>query len=380
MTVRATLWHHRPRKNGSCNIKLYIYDGTVKKYVATPHHARPEEWDEARGRMKPTAPLAKRINAVITRLENEALGNLMGYTNSLLKLVEIYIEECEQGKQPVGESTWKQYKSHLKRLRGFAEFKGKDDWSFSDVDMTFYRDFIAYLQENGCGRAGAGKHIKHLKMFMRIGLDRELHTSTRFKAKAFIAERIRPTDKIYLSKDEISQIERVNLASRPDLVKERDRFLISYYLVLRYGDSVAIQRSNVIKHGPQYFYRNVAEKTGTISIIPMKPAAVEILERHDYDLSGSTNQEANRKLKTIATMAGIVANEAAPGEPYLSKAMLVTTHTARRSAATNMLLDGMPVPEIMQAGGWMRENTFRSYILAGGIQLAQLSSSHSFFQ
>ncbi|WP_020570631.1 site-specific integrase [Neolewinella persica] len=380
MTARAKLWTHRPRKNGTCNIKIYTYHEGDKNYAATPHHARPGDWDNDLGRLKPTAPLAKRINAILTRLENEALGGLMGVTNSLLQLVEIYLEECEAGKQPVGESTWKQYRSHLKRLRAFAAYLGKEDISFTEVNMEFYRNFIAYLQDNGCGRAGAGKHIKHLKMFMRIGLDRELHTNTSFKAKGFIAERIRPTDKIYLSREEIKQLESVNLSSRPDLQKERDRFLISYYLVLRFGDSIAIHRSNVLQHGDKSFYRNVAEKTGTISIIPIKPAAMAILKKHDYDLSGDTNQEANRKLKIIASMAGLVANQATPGEPYLAKSALLTTHTARRSAATNMLLDGMPVPEIMQAGGWKREATFKSYILAGGISLAQMSADRAFFQ
>lgn len=155
---------------------------------------------------------------------------------------------------------------------------------------------------------------------------------------------------------------------------------MSYYLLLRYGDSVDIKRSNVVKHGELQYYRNVAEKTETVSFAPISPAAIAILEQHDFDFSGSSNQEANRRLKTIATMAGIVENQALPGEPYVSKAMLVTTHTARRSAATNMLLDGLPVPQIMQAGGWKKESTFRRYILASGIELAQLSSSYSFFQ
>jgi hypothetical protein len=97
----------------------------------------------------------------------------MGVTNSLLQLVENYFEECEAGKQPAGESTWKQYRSHLKRLRAFAEDLRQHDISFTEVNMEFFRNFIAYLQDNGCGRAGAGKHIK---MFMRIGIDRELHT------------------------------------------------------------------------------------------------------------------------------------------------------------------------------------------------------------
>lgn len=380
MTARAVLWHHRPRKNGSCNVKIYVYHEGKKTYTATPFHVRPEHWDADAGRLKPGVPLARRVNPVLVRLENEALGVIMDATSSLLRLVDLYIEECEQKKHTVSPNTLKQYRSHRNRLLQYVEARGLDDLGFHDIDMGFHRDFTAYLQANGCGLAGTGKHIRQIKMFMRVGLERQLHDNTVFQSRAFKAQKVTPTNQVYLSKREIEAVEQVDLSDKPSLARERDRFLISYYLILRYGDSVNVSAANVLRHDGKAFYRNVAEKTGTVSVVPIKPAALAILERYDYDLSGSTNQEANRRLKRIASMAGIVTNQAPPGQPYESKASMVTTHTARRSAATNMLLDGLPVPEIMQLGGWKREATFRSYILAGGVQLAQLSSGRSFFQ
>jgi site-specific recombinase XerD len=79
-------------------------------------------------------------------------------------------------------------------------------------------------------------------------------------------------------------------------------------------------------------------------------------------------------------MAGLAANTAAPGKPPVQKFSLVTTHTARRSAATNLLLAGVPLSEIMQLGGWNSESTLKQYLLAGGIKLAQLSAEREFFQ
>ncbi len=80
-----------------------------------------------------------------------------------------------------------------------------------------------------------------------------------------------------------------------------------------------------------------------------------------------------------AALAGINTNMASGGDGITPKSALVTTHTARRSAATNLLSDGVPISEIMQLGGWKNEATLRHYLLAGGIQLAKLSADRAFF-
>lgn len=380
MTVRATLWTYEPRKDGSCNIKLYISNNGKKKYQRTPHYVMPTEWDSKRGRLKKHAPFAGKINGILARLETEAKGKMLGVSSSLIQFVADYVEDCRAGREELRQGTWKKFVSHINKLRAYAEVRGLEDIGFEDINLPFYADFTSFLRETGTGKSGIANHIKHLKKFMQLGLDRELHTNVAFKAKGFKAERIRPNDKIYLSTAEIKAMADLDLSDRPGLERERDRFLVSYYMVMRYGDSVRICEANITNHGGHYYYKNIAEKTDVVSFVPIKPAALKIIRKHNYDLSGDTNQEANRKLKTIATMAGILTNMAGPGEGHRPKSLLVTTHTARRSAATNLLLSGVPLSEIMQLGGWKFEATLKQYLLAGGIKLAELSAVREFFQ
>jgi site-specific recombinase XerD len=380
MTVRAILWKYKPRRDGSCNIKISIYADGKRKFQKTEFHAHPKEWDERRGRLKKTSPLATKINGILTRLETDAKGKVIGVNSSLIQFVADYIDDCRAGREDLKPGTWKKYISHRNKLRAYAVARGLDDIGFADVNLPFYADFTSYLRETGTGRSGVANHIKQLKKFMQLGLDRELHTNVSFKAKSFKAERIRPNDKIYLSTDEIDAIVKLDLSTRPGLEKERDRFLVSYYMVLRYGDSIRISQANITRHGGHHYYKNIAEKTETVSFIPIKPAALDLINKHNYNLSGDTNQEANRKLKTIAAMAGILTNMAGPGGGNIPKSSMVTTHTARRSAATNLLLSGVPLSEIMQLGGWKFEATLKQYLLAGGIKLAQLSAGRAFFQ
>lgn len=380
MTVRAVLWTYKPRKDGSCNIKLYVQSNGKKTYLKTPFHAHPKEWDDRKERLKLTVPLAKKINAALIKMINEEKGKLIGANSSLIELIENYIEDCKAGREDLRQGTWKKFITLRNHLRKYADRYELQDISFEDIDLTFYDSFTRHLRENGCGRSGVGGQIKVLKKFMHLGLDRGLHENRAFQAKSFKAEKVRPTDKIYLTPDEIEALASLDLNHRPGLARERDRFLVSYYLVLRYSDSILINQGSITYMDGDAFYKNTAVKTGTTSIVPIKPAALEIIRRNNYDLSGDTNQEANRKLKVLAAMAGINQDLSKPGKGFLPKSSLVTTHTARRSAATNLLLSGVPMSEIMQLGGWKYEQTLKQYLLAGGIKLAKLSAKREFFR
>lgn len=209
--------------------------------------------------------------------------------------------------------------------------------TFERIDLDFYDDFKDFLFEGGkCGMAGFGKHIKILKALMRLAMDKGLHSNTIFQHKLFKKITVK-TNKIYLTKEEVQQLEDLELSDEPSLGVERDRFLISYYFLTRYSDSVKIRKKDFFEKGARTYLRYFQVKTGKECVVPAKEAALAILEERNYNLSGDTNQEANRKLKTICAMAGIntIVQE---GDRSGPKWKLVTTHTARRSAATHLAM------------------------------------------
>jgi len=57
----------------------------------------------------------------------------------------------------------------------------------------------------------------------------------------------------------------------------------------------------------------------------------------------------------------------------------VTTHTARRSAATNALLKKMRLKEIADLGGWNDLSTLDIYLRADLMTTAENVSDHDFF-
>ena len=373
LTVRAVLWKYYQRKDGSCAVKFYVHDGKKQQFVTTKLHAHPKDWDGNLGRFKRTVPHWRRLNSLLEQEQNKLLGQLIGADDSLLEFVAEYIEECKQGIHQWTFNTWRQYITHLDKLKAFCYATERDDLRFAEIDLAFYKQFVGYLRECGLGIPGTDKQVKHLRKFLRLSYDRGLHTNRIFENPLFARLKYKAPPKIYLTEDEIQQFARTAL---PDFVlsREQDRFMVSYYLLLRHGDSVKLNKGMFFTQDGRMYFRNQAEKTGSVSIVPVHPTALDILQRREFDLSGDTNQESNRKLKMIAARAEI--NDLHEGQPKWS---FVTTHTARRSAATNLFLRSTPLNEIMQLGGWKEGKTLKQYLLAGGIELAKTSANRDFF-
>ena len=334
----------------------------------------PSDWDKRAGCFKRTAMHWRQLNATLEQEQNKVLGQLLGADDSLLQFIADYTEECRQGVHNLAFNTWRQYVPHLAKLQAFCAAQRKDDLRFQEINLQFYNDYVAHLRQTGLGTPGVDKQIKLLRKFLRLSYDRGLHTNRIFDNPLFARIKYQAPIKIYLTEEEIRQFMELDVSDSV-LAREQDRFIVSYFLLLRHGDSVKINREQFFSHQGRLFFRNKAEKTGTVSIVPVSTQALQILERRGYDLSGDTNQESNRMLKTLAAMADI--NSVYQGKP---KWRYVTTHTARRSAATNLFLRGTPMNEIMQLGGWKEEKALKHYLLASGIELARVSAGRAFFE
>lgn len=93
MTVRCVLWTYKPRKDGYCNIKIYVNTEEGKKYYPTKFYAKPEDWDKDIGRFKRTAANWRLFNISLAKEEHKLRGKLLGAKDSLGE----YIEECRLG-------------------------------------------------------------------------------------------------------------------------------------------------------------------------------------------------------------------------------------------------------------------------------------------
>ena len=186
---------------------------------------------------------------------------------------------------------------------------------------------------------------------------------------------------VYLSRTELTKIYELKLHRAASAV--RDMFLIGCYTGLRYSDYSRLTPFNFVDS--EIIIRT--KKTGAKVVIPVHPVVAAIVNKYNGVLPPiKTQQNFNYRLKTICRRAGIntpIAQEYIAGTELIKKKLekwqLVSTHTARRSFATNAYLAGIPVFRIMLITGHKTEESFFRYIRIRKEENARELARHPFF-
>jgi integrase len=133
--------------------------------------------------------------------------------------------------------------------------------------------------------------------------------------------------------------------------------------------------------------RLTTQKTGELVYIPLHSKVRKIIEKYQGELPPSiSNQNMNDYLKEIGKLAKITdlfETKQTKGGKVVKNASEkfnhITTHTARRSFATNAFLADIPAISIMKITGHKTERAFLSYIRVTAEQNADKLLNHPFF-
>jgi site-specific recombinase XerD len=108
-----------------------------------------------------------------------------------------------------------------------------------------------------------------------------------------------------------------------------------------------------------------------------------IIEKYNNQLPIISEQKINQYLKELCQMAGINQKvkttstiEGGQQIEFFEKWEQVTTHTARRSFATNMFRDGFNPTLIMKATGHGTEKNFRRYLKLDNSDFMDMLAEH----
>ncbi len=346
-SINATL------ENLSTTIKNTHRDIVTAKRNPTPHKLR-EELNKA--------------------LFKEEYAQKQGF----IKFVEGLIEQSNRMK-----NTKKQWKQTLRKLLEYKKATQKEV-DFDTIDLDFYNSFIHFLTKEGYTKNTIGGFIKNVKIFMNEAVERKLTNNLEYRNRKFrILEET--VDKIYLSQKELANIYIMDLSNKHRLEKVRDLFIVACYTGLRFSDLIQVRRENII-NGNQIKVRT--EKTSETVIIPIHKYVKEIISKYNGVLPTSiSNQKMNEYLKEIARLAEIdttvkiaITRGGKTDNMINKKHELVTTHTARRSFATNAYLMDMPSISIMKITGHRTEKSFMKYIRISQEENANKLLNHPFFK
>lgn len=284
----------------------------------------------------------------------------------------------EQSKFRINEHTNKRfsnstisiYKNALKHLKEYKKAKQKNI-DFDTIDLDFYFDYNKYLtEEKKFSENNKVKLIKVIKTVLNDATERGINKNLAYKSKTFkvVSEDV---ENIYLDENELKELYSLDLSSNPRLEKVRDLFYIGCVTGLRFSDLSKVKKENIDGNR----LRVKTQKTSKRVSIHLRPEAVEIINKYGGVFPPAiSNQKMNEYIKEICSEVTCLKDKIEitrfkEGLNYtenIEKYKLVTTHTARRSFATNSYYMKIPINTIMAITGHKKESSFLKYLKLDG--------------
>lgn len=296
-------------------------------------------------------------------------------TITLNDFIDKFIDDIKSGNRTTSNGT-RYSKGTIKNYEGFKnifnEFQEDKNrkYNFDDIDLDFYQAYSKYLNDKDYSPNTKGRHIKSLKVLMGASQLLGLHQNNQYKLKEFrvIKEGVK---NIYLSLEELENLYNVDLTSKKEMEAARDVFLIGCFTALRYSDYSRLKPHHIATTASgTRVIRIKTKKTGDEVIIPFWHWMLdELIAKYPDGVPKTHEQKVNTLIKKVGAKAGIkesVTKVIYKGgdkfEVQVPKCDMIKTHSARRSGASNMYLNGIPNLAIMKITGHKTEKDFMNYI------------------
>lgn len=356
---------NRP-SNETTSLMVVIQIGKGRFVRSTGLLVSSEGWDQARQKHK-----ERHVNQLLREIERKYetfLTTIVGKEIDPIKALKEFSLPDKPKEEPEEETVLKWADSrNLISDRIRANFPAK--LTFDQMTMQWWDGWIAGLRRKGLSLNYVDRLNRDWKKLMRRAYEEGIHNNKVYEhSRMKVGQEEAPT--VYLSLDELRKIREVELPDYYD--NARRLFLLGAYTGLRFSDFTRLRDEDFV--GDFIDIRN--QKTGERVVIPISRAAREIASNGlPRNIS---NQKFNYYIKEICKRAGIdsmVSWGRTQGTRRESRVVekwtLVTSHTARRSFATNLYLSGIDILSIMKFTGHRTPQSFMKYIRIGKIETAE---------
>jgi len=301
--------------------------------------------------------------------------------NNFVLFAEKHIANIE-GK--VAASTIKSFKNSLRHIKEFAE-RTNANLAIDTIGFDFHYSLIEHLKtEKSFGTNTIWRINKFLRYILRYANEKGLNVRPDYQSQRFSVKPFEP-DVVYLNENELHKIYATTIKDKK-LERVKDLFLIGCYTGLRFSDFNRLNPDNIKEIDGKQYLRITTQKTNDPVFIPLHPIVTEIIDKYAGLPKGMSNQKFNEYIKKVAEIAEIktpVSVEEMRGKMKFHstkpKYKVVTSHTARRSFATNAYKAEVPIPSLMLITGHRTETAFLRYIRISKEENAVLMAKHPFF-
>ena len=396
ITPRFTIDTKKGKKN--CPIRARYSVNTKKAEYYTRLHVDetffvPKYWKGNKKPIKSTAPhsdyLIEQLDIIVSHFytaENKALAAGMSlsvdyfrdYLNTQLKekpaakeqkqltFIQFFDQVIEGMKtsHQVVVVTRRRYTTVKNMLEDFEKFRGAP-LQWDDFDNKLFDELITYqIEQKKYATNTIGRNSRTIKTILNKAIQEGFTVNIKYQgAFKSISESV---DNTYLTEAELETLYHHDFSGSPRHERVRDIFLIGCWTGLRFSDYSAIKPEHI--SGDRI--KMVTQKTNKQVIIPLHPIVKAILEKYNYELPPAiSNQKFNDYL-------GEACEEAKINEPFTksinkagkikvisgAKHEFITSHSARRTFASNMFKRGVSPYLIMTITGHKTETEFMKYL------------------
>lgn len=331
------------------------YNHALKDGIPTPEHIKTQ--------------LQEFLNHNETKVERDKFYSLVD------RFINNEIKYKGRLKSPNTIKTYKTLRGHLQAF----DLKERKKTTFETVTLDFYYKYTSFLNAKGLSANAISKDIQILKVIMGEAVDLGLTSNLQCKHKKFAVSRDE-TDAIFLTENELLKIYRHDFSTQPRLERVRDLFVFGSYVGLRFSDYSDVKPDNIVTDEGDLFIKMITKKTGELVIIPCNPIVVEIFNKYGKNTNklpkAPSNQKFNDYIKEVCKQVGLIEKGRLSTEPTKQLWECVTSHTARRSFATNYYLSGFPTIDLMKITGHKTEKAFMKYIRITKLDTAKRLNIH----
>lgn len=356
----------RLNKRGMALVQVEAYLNRKKMYFSTKIYLKPEQWD-AKRKMVKNHPNANVLNRMlyenIAAIEQTELGLWQQGKSISLDLLKNSIDKpLSNGrsfltffKEEIANSSLKEStrQNHLSTLELLQEFK--KEVLFTDLTFEFVSSFDNYLQSKGYHLNTIAKHMKHLKRYINVAINKEYMDIQKYAFRKYKIKSIEGSH-THLAPEELHKFENLQLTGRyTRLQKTKDAFLFCCYAGLRYSDFTNLTSANIVEFHQETWIIYKSVKTGMEVRLPLYllfvGKGIQILQRYKDDFNSffklKDNSNINKELNILAGLAKIDKR--------------VSFHTARHTNATLLLYNGANITTVQKLLGHKSVKTTQVY-------------------
>lgn len=380
-----------PKATNITRVICVLTDGRETRIkIQSDYSVNPKHWGKNQKVLSANSN-AVEINKQLEVLKNNVLNIYQAAKGDGIKVNAEYIREQLKPKKEIIKGNaefwevWGYYLLHKRnnfKERSFVKFKALENHLKQfEVNTkiplqlkTISADLLEKLQdyfykEANLNTQTTAKYIEIFKMFLNWTVKQKYSENISYRDFKPIQQP--DTLKVVLTNEDIEKIKEASLEGKNYLSNVRHLLILSTLTGLRYSDYSRINEDHIKKDDDGYKILKIRqEKTGEFVEIPLTLESELIIGKL---LSGEvhpvSNQKMNDYVKELCKAAEVdelFEIHRFQGKLKATKRMpkyeLITTHTGRRTFATNLMQRGVPALTVMKFTGHRDYKSFAKYV------------------